>query len=218
MPLLPGKIYSPSVFFAGLRIDQFELLYVNRRIGTERKRLPILIFQLFQKVRIIIFQAGKNRGIHDDTNLEPFFTLFPLQNLFESALNFHAHADCGLDAPGTVAVGTAVIDYILNALMFALTGHFHQPEFTQRQNLGLGTVVFDQFLHIAEKFLSGNRITAPCYIDPSAIVENCELGPYVSVAEGAVLKNCRLQDAIVSAHTQLNAKEAKHLILDKYSN
>ena len=78
MPLLSGKIYSPSVFFAGLRIDQFELLYVNRRIGTERKRLPILIFQLFQKVRIIIFQAGKNRGIHDDTNLEPFFTLFPL--------------------------------------------------------------------------------------------------------------------------------------------
>ena len=79
-------------------------------------------------------------------------------------------------------------------------------------------ILLDRHAHIAEKFLSGNRITAPCYIDPSAIVENCELGPYVSVAEGAVLKNCRLQDAIVSAHTQLNAKEAKHLILDKYSN
>ena len=31
--------------------------------------------------------------------------------------------------------------------MFALTGHFHQPEFTQRQNLGLGTVVTDEFPH-----------------------------------------------------------------------
>ena len=65
--------------------------------------------------------------------------------------------------------------------------------------------------------LQNNKIISPCWIDESAVLEGCQLGPYVSVAHGAVLKNCVLKDAIVSPHTQLCGRTAEHIILDKYS-
>ncbi len=64
----------------------------------------------------------------------------------------------------------------------------------------------------------GVKIIPPCFIDPSAQFENCVLGPYVSVAEGAVLKNCTLSDAIISQNTHLENKIGKNLIFDKYSH
>ena len=64
----------------------------------------------------------------------------------------------------------------------------------------------------------GNKIIAPCYIAPGAVLENCMVGPYVSVSEGAVLKNCTLQDAIISRDTRLENKTAAHAIFDKYSD
>lgn len=78
-------------------------------------------------------------------------------------------------------------------------------------------ILLRRHAHVPEKFRANNQISAPCYIDESAVVENCVLGPYVSVSEGAVLKNCRLEDAIVSRETHLEGKTASHLILDKYS-
>ncbi len=78
-------------------------------------------------------------------------------------------------------------------------------------------VLLDRYAKIPEKFLRTNRIIAPCWIDPTASVENCVLGPYVSVAEGAALSRCTLQDAIVSPQSRLTGKTGEHLILDKYS-
>jgi len=62
------------------------------------------------------------------------------------------------------------------------------------------------------------RIIEPCYIAPNAVLENCILGPYVSVAEGAVIKNCTLSDAIIAQETCVENKTGSHLILDKYSH
>lgn len=64
----------------------------------------------------------------------------------------------------------------------------------------------------------GNKLVAPCFIAPGAVLENCVLGPYVSVSEGAVLKNCTLSDVIISRNTHLENKTATHAIFDKYSN
>lgn len=60
------------------------------------------------------------------------------------------------------------------------------------------------------------QIVEPCWIDPSAQLENCVLGPYVSVGEGAILKNCTFKDAIISDDTHAENKTAEHVILDKY--
>ena len=78
-------------------------------------------------------------------------------------------------------------------------------------------ILLDRYAQVPEKFLQNNKILPPCWIDETAVLENCTLGPYVSVAEGARLINCRLEDAIVSPQTSLNGREEKHIILDKYS-
>ena len=78
-------------------------------------------------------------------------------------------------------------------------------------------ILLDRYSQVPEKFTGSNRITPPCWIDERAELEDCVLGPYVSVSEGAVLKNCILQDTIVGNDTQLTSKTASHVIFDKYS-
>ncbi len=78
-------------------------------------------------------------------------------------------------------------------------------------------ILLQRHARVPAKFARANRIIAPCWIDESARLENCVLGPYVCVGEGAELTGCRLEDAIVSPQTRLNGLQAKHLMLDKYS-
>ncbi len=78
-------------------------------------------------------------------------------------------------------------------------------------------VLLERHSHIPEKFQTNNHIIPPCWIDESAVLENCVLGPHVSVGEGAVLKNCRLEDTIISSQTELEGKSAQHFIADKYT-
>ena len=78
-------------------------------------------------------------------------------------------------------------------------------------------IFLDKASHVPDKFLMNNSITDPCWIDETAVLENCVLGPYVSVAEGSCLKDCSLQNAIVSAETKTEGKKGTSLILDKYT-
>ena len=78
-------------------------------------------------------------------------------------------------------------------------------------------ILLQRHSSVPEKFLQDNQIIPPCWIDEKAQLSGCRLGPYVSVAEGAVLKNCRLQDVIVSPDTHLNGKQAQDKIFDKYN-
>ncbi len=78
-------------------------------------------------------------------------------------------------------------------------------------------VLLDRHAHLPQKILQKNKIIPPCWIDDTAEVEGCTLGPYVSVAHGAKLKGCVLKDTIVSPDTHLTGKQAQHTILDKYS-
>ena len=67
-------------------------------------------------------------------------------------------------------------------------------------------------------YSSNNKIDGICYIAPSAVVENCVLGQFVSISEGAVVRNCTLEDVIVSRDTWLENKTASHTIFDPYNN
>lgn len=77
-------------------------------------------------------------------------------------------------------------------------------------------VLLDRHAHLPQKFLQNNKIIAPCWLDDTAEIDGCTLGPYVSVAHGAKLKNCELKDAIVSQDTCLTDTKREHVILDKY--
>ena len=46
--------------------------------------------------------------------------------------------------------------------------------------------------------IPGSMVHPPVLVGPGAVVENCILGPYVSVAAGARLKNAGVRDSIVN--------------------
>jgi len=48
-----------------------------------------------------------------------------------------------------------------------------------------------------------NSVEPPVFVDPSAIVEDCDIGPYVSIGANCRLKNCRLTDCVISDGTVL---------------
>lgn len=64
---------------------------------------------------------------------------------------------------------------------------------------------------------ASTRIIEPCWIDPSAVVQECVLGPYVSVGEGAVLRRCTLQESIISSKSHVEDVVGNHFIFDFYS-
>lgn len=44
----------------------------------------------------------------------------------------------------------------------------------------------------------------PVQIDPTARVENCRIGPHVSIGPGAVLVGCEIADAVIGANSELH--------------
>lgn len=72
--------------------------------------------------------------------------------------------------------------------------------------------------HVPVELEKQNKIIPPCWIEEGVKVKNCVLGPYVSVAYGANLTDCTLEDCIVGPHTELDKKTAVHAVLDKYNH
>jgi len=71
---------------------------------------------------------------------------------------------------------------------------------------------------VPEELEKNNQIIPPCQIEEGVKMENCTVGPYVSVAYGAELKECILKDVIVGPRTKLDKKTAVHAVLDKYNH
>ncbi len=46
-------------------------------------------------------------------------------------------------------------------------------------------------------------VTAPCHLAPDVVVEDCRLGPDVSVGPGTVLRRCELSDCVVGEGSRL---------------
>jgi len=46
-------------------------------------------------------------------------------------------------------------------------------------------------------------VTAPCHLAPDVVVEDCRLGPNVSVGRGTVLRGCELSDCVVGDDCRL---------------
>lgn len=72
--------------------------------------------------------------------------------------------------------------------------------------------------HVPVELEKKNKIVKPCWIEEGVKAENCVLGPYASVAYGAELADCTLEDVIVGPHTKLRQKTAVHAVLDRYNH
>lgn len=78
-------------------------------------------------------------------------------------------------------------------------------------------LLLDRHHRVPEELEKKNKIVPPCWIAPGVTAENCVLGPYVSVAYEARLKDCVLEDVIVGPQTKLDKKTAFHAVFDKYN-
>jgi len=53
----------------------------------------------------------------------------------------------------------------------------------------------------------------PCYLDPTARVVDCRLGPHVSVGPGSVLERCEIRDAVIGARSVLRRCRLAHSLV-----
>ncbi len=78
-------------------------------------------------------------------------------------------------------------------------------------------LLLDRHQQVPAALEQKNKIIPPCWIAESVSAENCVFGPYVSIAYGADLKNCILEDVIVGPQAKLHRKTASHAIFDKHN-
>lgn len=78
-------------------------------------------------------------------------------------------------------------------------------------------LLLDRHHRVSPELEKNNKIVPPCWIADGVKAENCVLGPYVSVAYEAELKDSSLEDVIVGPQTKLDKKTAFHAVFDKYN-
>lgn len=69
---------------------------------------------------------------------------------------------------------------------------------------------------LSKPVAQGNALLIPpCYIHKNAKLENCVVGPYVSVGDGAVLENVCIQNSIVGSKSQISNIILKNSLIGK---
>ena len=60
-----------------------------------------------------------------------------------------------------------------------------------------------------------NTIKNPVFISPKAKIKNSIIGPYVSIGEGVLVRNCKISNAIICQNTKINDADIKGTIIHK---
>ena len=55
----------------------------------------------------------------------------------------------------------------------------------------------DEFHIDHSLFNHGTTIIEPCFIDQEVVIENCTIGPHVSIGKGSIIKNSTISNSIV---------------------
>lgn len=61
----------------------------------------------------------------------------------------------------------------------------------------------DEFKLDPDRFNHGTKIIDPCFIDEDVVLDNCTIGPYVSVGKGSVIKNSTISNSIVQKNCNI---------------
>lgn len=63
----------------------------------------------------------------------------------------------------------------------------------------------DEFAVPADRFSQGTTILEPCFIDEDVVLENCTIGPHVSIGKGSVIKNSTISNSIIQKHCHIDS-------------
>jgi glucose-1-phosphate thymidylyltransferase len=101
----------------------------------------------------------------------------------------------------------AMIDRGENMRVFMVEGWYDcgKPEtmlLTNRDLLDMKIQDFEEYARMAERY-PGSVIVMPVAIDESVRVENCIVGPYVSVSAGTVLRSCIVRNSIIGENAEV---------------
>jgi glucose-1-phosphate thymidylyltransferase len=55
-----------------------------------------------------------------------------------------------------------------------------------------------------ERFNHGTKIIEPCFIDQDVVLENCTIGPHVSIGKGSIVKNSTISNSIVQKNCKID--------------
>lgn len=116
-----------------------------------------------------------------------FFLAGALQRMFDAGDRFHA-----VTATGWYDTGT--IDAVLDAHRYLVRTHAGTPP--------AATDVL---------------VVPPCHIDPTARLERCVVGPYVSIGPSASVRDTVLSDTIVGQGATLRGQVLRHSIVGEFA-
>lgn len=61
-----------------------------------------------------------------------------------------------------------------------------------------------EFLIDHSQYNQGTKIIEPCFIDKDVVLENCTIGPHVSIGKGSVIKNSTISNSIVQKDCKID--------------
>ncbi len=74
----------------------------------------------------------------------------------------------------------------------------------------------DQFAIEKGRFNNSVIITEPCYIADGVELENCEIGPFVSIGSNSKLKNCVISNSIIGEETLLTGLNCENSMIGNH--
>lgn len=110
---------------------------------------------------------------------------------------------------------------LTDALALMLENNFELKPLTIKEWYDCGTVesILDTNKKLLKKYsiqnLDENWISYPAYISSETIIENSNIGPNVSIAKGAVIKNSTIKNSIIHEDVMIKSSTVNNSIIGK---
>jgi glucose-1-phosphate thymidylyltransferase len=134
-----------------------------------------------------LLQAIDEQIAVEDALKGEFFLAGALQRMIDRGARFHA-------VTATEWWDTGTIEAVLTAHRHLVERHRNRPAYNP-----VATIV------------------EPCYIDPTAKLERCVIGPYVTVGPHTVIVDSVVSDSIIGEHVRLTGQSMKRSIIGDYA-
>src|SRR5438874_11879755 len=125
---------------------------MKRRIAAKGEPTRVTAFQFYQQFFILFLQPFEHAWIQNHTDIMNTVLVLAHDSV-ESPMQFYARGHGRFYHAASAAVGTILVNRVTQALLRSLTGHFHQPELRNGEDMCLGFVTIEPFLHQAEDCL-----------------------------------------------------------------
>jgi glucose-1-phosphate thymidylyltransferase len=66
------------------------------------------------------------------------------------------------------------------------------------------------------RFNHGTKIIEPCFIDNDVVIENCTIGPHVSIGKGTIIKNSTISNSIVQNNCKIDSVNFSNSMIGNY--